>query len=166
VLLERQKATRLVKKIRKQIEASTDATEIEDLKSKLHTAEVDVVYTQYFPFMERYESLYPQAKADQDDDGTPAANRSLNEKRPEMWGFIEEAMKEGEDALERIRDRVIDKGRTTDSPPPTNKEKGEKKRDKSEKSSTKKQGSDGRSQRAAPKAKDEDDGDDFFEIAV
>lgn len=89
---------------------ATDPGEIAALEADLHVAEVDGAYSRYFPFLERYVSLYPPASkgggaAADDDDGDDAVRRALRSPRPEMWSAVERAMQEGKEALERLRDR-------------------------------------------------------------
>jgi hypothetical protein len=57
--------------------------------------------------MERYISLYPvQGKEKKGPDDQSAAARALGAKRPEMWSVVEEAIRQGEKALVRLRERV------------------------------------------------------------
>lgn len=114
--IERKKASRLAKQLRKKID-QTDATEtdeLEGLKRDLHIAEVDEAYTQHFPHAEPYISLYTSAKSekeeeDKDDDKldyTPLKHRGLlHTERPPMWSEIEQAMKDGPNALRNLRER-------------------------------------------------------------
>lgn len=97
---ERQKASRMVKKIRKLI-LSADSTEaVQDLNKQLHEAEVDLSYTLYHPLGEVYISLYPKKISSEKEDDDQNAAR----KKPTVWYEIEEAMVNG--TLERIRNRV------------------------------------------------------------
>jgi hypothetical protein len=114
--LERKKASRLAKQLRKKIDQteSTETDELEGLKRDLHVAEVDEAYTQHFPHAEPYISLYTNAKSekeeeDKDDDKldyTPLKQRGLlHTERPPMWSEIEQAMKDGPHALRNLRER-------------------------------------------------------------
>ncbi|KAH8658660.1 hypothetical protein BGZ60DRAFT_493079 [Tricladium varicosporioides] len=98
---ERQKATRAIKKIRKQLLASESADEVEILKSKMHKAEVDLNYTQYCPLSEIYVSLWPQKK-DREDGREPS--KETERVRPPMWAEVERAMEQG--TLDRLRNRT------------------------------------------------------------
>ena len=91
------------------------------LADETHIADVDVAYTTYFPLLEPYVSLYPDARRgaedhddDDDDDNddhnttskkTPAARAALHAPRPDMWRIVEQTMAQGQRALERLRDR-------------------------------------------------------------
>lgn len=106
---ERKKADRLAKQIEKQISESTDPTETEQLKADLHVAQIDSTYAKFFPFRERYISLYPVASTgakggDKKEDASSAA-KSLKAERPPIWGEIEEASRKGLRALIEIRER-------------------------------------------------------------
>ncbi|KAI9740634.1 MAG: 18S rRNA maturation protein [Claussenomyces sp. TS43310] len=90
---ERQKATRSVKRLRKQLIAATDPAEVERLKTELHTADVDLHYTQYSPLNHIYISIYPQKKDGDPDDAAA--------KRPEMWYEVERRMDSG--GLDQLR---------------------------------------------------------------
>ena len=80
---------------------------MEALQADLHIAEVDATYTQYFPHMERYVSLYPvQGKDEKGSAEQSAAARALHAPRPEMWSVVEQAMQGGEKALVRLRERM------------------------------------------------------------
>lgn len=105
---ERKKAQRMAKQLRKQIEQANDPEEIESLKKDLHIAEVDTNYAIYYPFMERYISLYTVAKEAKEstaEEKAALAKLALHAPRPSMWSVIEKAMAEGKDALERIQER-------------------------------------------------------------
>lgn len=108
---ERKKAERLRKKLKKQAEEATDPEEKASIEADLHIADVDYHYTRYFPFMERYESLYtaPENSKDDEADGQPAAIRALHSERPPMWKVVEEAMRNGEAALEELQERRPEK---------------------------------------------------------
>lgn len=125
---ERQKADRLVKKLRKQLIEATNSNEISTLKNELHVAEVDADYARHFPLLERYVSLYPQtisgkeqrpgeAGDGQDGSGKDPEDRfdaqgmaevALHAPRPPLWATIEKIREEGRGALEKLRDRRTD----------------------------------------------------------
>lgn len=115
--LERKKAERMAKQIKKQIEQATDPEERVALKSDLHIAEVDAHYAKYFPFLERYVSLYPiakkakESKSDDEDeevDEKSLAKIALRAPRPPLWATVEKAMEDGQQALQDLRDRRSD----------------------------------------------------------
>lgn len=108
---ERKKAERLRKKLKKQAEEATDPEEKASIEADLHIADVDYHYTRYFPFLERYESLYTATDESKDDDaeGQPAAIRALHSERPPMWKVVEEAMRNGQAALEELQERRPEK---------------------------------------------------------
>lgn len=107
---ERKKASRLVNQLKKKLEQESDTDKADQIRRDLHIAEVDEAYTLYFPHLETYVGLYSnsaKSNADNDDDEskTPAAKAALAAERPPMWTVIEEAMEEGTEALEKLRDR-------------------------------------------------------------
>ncbi|KAI3400925.1 hypothetical protein diail_1132 [Diaporthe ilicicola] len=108
---ERKKAERLRKKLKKQADEATDPEEKARIEADLHIADVDYHYTRYFPFLERYESLYtaPESPKEDDADGQPAAMRALHSERPPMWKVVEEAMGHGEAALMELQERRPEK---------------------------------------------------------
>lgn len=109
--VERKKAERLRKKLKKQADEATDPEEKASIEADLHIADVDYYYTRYFPFLERYESLYtaPEDSKDDEAEGQPAAMRALHAERPPMWKVIEEAMRNGQAALDELQERRPEK---------------------------------------------------------
>lgn len=110
---ERKKADRLAKQIQSQLNKATHDTETEKLKADLHRAEVDSLYTRYFPFRERYVSLYPVSSlglsvhgGEKPEDASTAA-QALHTDRPPMWEVIEKASEKGMRALVEIRERKL-----------------------------------------------------------
>ncbi|KIH90633.1 rRNA-processing protein efg-1 [Sporothrix brasiliensis 5110] len=106
---ERKKAIRRQKQLKKQHNATDDAAEKAELAQDLAVAEIDVLYPQYYPFLEPYVSLYPQSKKGTDDkddkDGKSTAPFSRSP-RPPMWEEIKAAYEAGGlQALQNIRDR-------------------------------------------------------------
>lgn len=98
----------MAKQLRKQIEQATDPDEIAGLKADLHIAEVDTNYAIYFPFMERYISLYTVAKEAKEstaEEKAALAKLALHAPRPPMWSVVEKAMEQGEDALLKLQQR-------------------------------------------------------------
>ncbi|GAO13254.1 hypothetical protein UVI_02026000 [Ustilaginoidea virens] len=113
---ERQKASRLVKQLKRKLEQTPEADDAERLKRQLHVAEVDEAYAIYHPHLEPYNSLYgstARSKEDKDDDndGEEGVNQSsvakaaLEAERPPLWRVVEEAMDKGVEALEQLRER-------------------------------------------------------------
>ncbi|KAK5664034.1 hypothetical protein OQA88_248 [Cercophora sp. LCS_1] len=102
---ERQKATRLVKQLKRKLGETEDPDEIAKLKADLHIAEVDVDYAKYFPFLEPYISLYTASGEDESKGKKTSAAEFLHIPRPSVWAAIEKAREEGEAALERIQNR-------------------------------------------------------------
>ncbi|KAI0104937.1 hypothetical protein F4776DRAFT_647922 [Hypoxylon sp. NC0597] len=112
---ERKKADRLAKQIKSQLKTATDKKEIEQLNADLHKAEIDSIYTRYFPYRERYISLYPVASlglsvqgGDKKEDASTAA-QALHTERPSIWEEIEKASEKGIPALIEIRERKLSK---------------------------------------------------------
>ncbi len=109
ILPERKKADRLAKQIRKQLGNATDEEEIRKLKADLHTAEIDSIYSRYFPYREPYVSLYPvsssSARGGEKSEDASSAAKTLRSERPAMWRCIEEAARQGQKALIEIRER-------------------------------------------------------------
>ncbi|KUI65436.1 rRNA-processing protein EFG1 [Cytospora mali] len=106
---ERQKAERLRKKLKKQLDEATDPEEKAKIQADYHIADVDWHYTRFFPFLERYESLYSAEKAKEDSDGQTIAMRALHSARPPMWKVVEEALEKGQAALDALQERRSDK---------------------------------------------------------
>ncbi|KAJ6446404.1 rRNA-processing protein EFG1 [Purpureocillium lavendulum] len=120
---ERKKASRLVKQLKRQLEADPRSDDIVSLKQQLHVAEVDEAYTLYHPHAETYISLYGSAKPSDGDEGaekTPTAKLALEAERPPMWKEVERTMEEGAEALKRLRERRSADGSTPapKRPPP------------------------------------------------
>ncbi|KAI1404061.1 hypothetical protein F4819DRAFT_174957 [Hypoxylon fuscum] len=175
---ERKKADRLAKQIQSQIDKSKDAGEIEKLKADLHKAEVDSLYTKFFPYRQRYASLYPVASlglsvqgGEKPEDASTAA-QALHTDRPPLWEAIEKAAEQGIPALVAIRERKSsqnskntkhDDQSSKDATSPKSKHTKGKSSDKSESANTKK----GKSKTRQNKPSDSNDGSDsdggFFE---
>jgi hypothetical protein len=92
---ERQKATRQLKRLRKRLLGAESEEEVVDIKTKMHVAEVDLNYTQYYPLYQRYISLYPQ----KDNNGRDMSNQDEHvgdkTKKPPMWAEVERRMLDG-----------------------------------------------------------------------
>jgi hypothetical protein len=100
-LTERQKATRLLKKLRKRLLASESTEEVETLKAQMHVAEVDLNYTQYCPLSEVYVSLYPPKNSADEPDSPKEAD---SKPKPPRWSEVEKCMEDG--TLNRLRNRI------------------------------------------------------------
>jgi rRNA-processing protein Efg1 len=99
---ERQKATRLLKKLRKRLLAAESTEEVEKLKAQMHVAEVDLNYTQYCPLSEVYVSLYPPKTSAADE---PDFSEEVEMKpKPPIWSEVEKCMEDG--TLNRLRNRI------------------------------------------------------------
>ncbi|KAF2275472.1 uncharacterized protein EI97DRAFT_76282 [Westerdykella ornata] len=110
---DRQKATRILKRLRRQLATETDATEGADetperrkLLREIHDAEVAVNYAIYYPLMKRYIALYPKSKREMkntDGESNTQEGNSENTAKgdPEMWAAVERAMEEG--TLDKLR---------------------------------------------------------------
>ncbi|CCU80339.1 hypothetical protein BGHDH14_bgh03711 [Blumeria hordei DH14] len=108
---ERQKATRILKKLKKRVQEAVSTEESELLKKRAHAAEVDLNYTLYHPLSEMYLSLYPPGTlpsnpANLDEDIIPI--------RPPIWLEVEQAMADG--TLEKLRNRGSAKPVVTSKP--------------------------------------------------
>lgn len=106
--LERKKAMRLAKRLKKRLDKATDAKESERLRHQLHVAEVDEAYAQHFPHSEPYINLYARSKSKSEPsegEEASAGEAVLSTERPPIWTTIEGAMKEGPQALTKIRER-------------------------------------------------------------
>ncbi|MCJ1417008.1 18S rRNA maturation protein [Xylographa parallela] len=106
---ERQKASRALKKLTKQLDATASETsEHRMLQTAVHEAEVDLNYTMYYPLAEKYQSLYPRAELQgPSDEGKTSriggrAKRKVGGEKPPLWPLIERAMTES--TLEALRD--------------------------------------------------------------
>lgn len=82
------------------------------------------MYTIYFPYMERYVSLYPvsdlglKSQGGSQPETQSSAALALHSQRPALWGTVEKAMEKGEEALERLRERRLGIDSRSKPPPP------------------------------------------------
>ncbi len=104
------------KQLQQKLKETQDSDEVASIKADLHIAEVDRLYTIYFPYMERYVSLYP-VSADSKEEGQSAAALALHSERPEMWSVVEKAAEKGQEALEKLRERQLEKESRSKPPP-------------------------------------------------
>lgn len=101
--IERQKATRLLKKLRKRLIEAESTEEVETLKTQMHVAEVDLNYTQYYPLSEPYVSLYPpkgKGTTEKEDDETEES-----QPKPKMWAEVEKCMENK--TLDKLRNKAL-----------------------------------------------------------
>ena len=108
--LDRQKGTRILKRLKKELSSLEGQSQKASLKQRIHNAEVDVNYAIYYPLMKPYSSLYPKSKSKKSDDSNEAdeeddKNKSEEIDGPkgdvEMWKAVEQAMEEG--TLDKLR---------------------------------------------------------------
>ena len=84
--LERQKATRQLKKLRRLLDEKPSVLKTE-IERRIHETEVDLNYALYFPLDEDYVPLYPRRRPkeeDDDDHGDEQEGRSRKRKRPSL----------------------------------------------------------------------------------
>ncbi len=106
---ERQKATRLAKKLKRQLAEAEDPEEIAKIKADLRIAEVDLDYAVYHPFLEPYTSMYTGPTGESKDDDKSTAAQLLHAPRPPMWYTIEKVREGGKEALEKLQNRQAEK---------------------------------------------------------
>ncbi len=94
-LIERQKATRQLKKLRKRLLEAQSEEEATIIKAKMHVAEVDLNYTQYYPLYQRYISLYPQKDSNESEPRPPDEHNEDTTEKPPMWAEVEKRMADG-----------------------------------------------------------------------
>ncbi|KAF1945727.1 hypothetical protein EJ02DRAFT_451137 [Clathrospora elynae] len=107
---DRQRATRILKRLKKELSAEEDKAKKAELKQRVHNAEVDVNYAIHYPHMKPYASLYPKPKASKsaeseegEDDDSDKASREIDGPKGDvdMWKTVEEAM--ATDTLDVLR---------------------------------------------------------------
>ncbi|KAF2477012.1 uncharacterized protein BDR25DRAFT_339082 [Lindgomyces ingoldianus] len=103
---DRQKATRILKRLQRELSSLQDRSKKTDLLRKIHNTEVDINYAQYYPLMKPYSSLYPKSKRENSKSEELAGEEEAGVHRSEdveqgpkgdvqMWKAIERAMEEG-----------------------------------------------------------------------
>lgn len=97
--LERRKAEKKLKRLRKQQETHGDSTE---LSNTIHEMEVNLNYTIYAPLGEKYVSLFVSENEVQPDDKRIKGEKLQH--RPATWYAVESAMLHGEAELEALRE--------------------------------------------------------------
>jgi hypothetical protein len=108
---DRQKGTRILKRLKKELSTLEDDTKKATLQQRIHNAEVDVNYAIYYPLMKPYSSLYPKSKNQKADDSEDAEDTGEDAKNnteidgPKgdvaMWKAVEQATEEG--TLDKLR---------------------------------------------------------------
>ena len=109
---DRQKGTRILKRLKKELSSLEDKSQKARLKQRIHNVEVDVNYAIYYPLMKPYSSLYPKSKSKKNDDSDEADDdeedgKNKNEEIDgpkgdvEMWKAVEQAMEQG--TLDKLR---------------------------------------------------------------
>ncbi|KIW06347.1 uncharacterized protein PV09_02809 [Verruconis gallopava] len=103
---ERQRATRRLKKAMKALEACEDAKDRPELERKVHIAQVDVNYPQYYPYMKVYQSLWKRETTEDGEEQYTANNEQEDGAKGniEVWRQVEKAMEDG--TLEGLKDIV------------------------------------------------------------
>jgi hypothetical protein len=122
---ERQKATRQLKKLRRRLLEAKSEEEVTTIKAKMHVAEVDLNYTQYYPLLQSYISLYPQKDTGGSETGNQDKYIDDTTKKPPMWAEVEKRMVDG--TLNQLRNgsgaTVISQGKSRTSKPTAMKSK-------------------------------------------
>ncbi|KAA8624652.1 nuclear protein involved in pre-rrna processing [Pyrenophora tritici-repentis] len=112
---DRQKGTRILKKLKKELQTEENESKKQDLARRIHNAEVDVNYAIYYPLLKNYASLYPKSKKEksseepEDEDIEDKSNREVGGPKGdvEMWRTVEEAMANGTlDALRNSKEAM------------------------------------------------------------
>jgi hypothetical protein len=104
-MVDRQKGTRILKRLKKELSTLEDDSKKTKLQQRIHNAEVDVAYATNYPLMKPYSSLYPKSKNRKADDSEDAEDTGEDAKNSaevdgpkgdvEMWKAVEKAMEEG-----------------------------------------------------------------------
>ncbi|OJD32114.1 rrna-processing protein efg1 [Diplodia corticola] len=96
---ERQKATRFLKKVVKQLNDDSTPEKHAELEREKHVCEVDLNYTLYYPLIRPYVSLYATSKNKDEANGSSTTTRIGGDK--EMWELVEKKTQDG--TLENLR---------------------------------------------------------------
>jgi len=104
--IERQKAEKRLKRLRKQKDAGNDNGELDN---KIHEMEVNRNYAIYAPLDQKYASIFAsQTGHEKDDEGDEAeegkAGNVEARTKPPMWYVVKAAMAHGEVELKALRD--------------------------------------------------------------
>ncbi|KAJ5944686.1 hypothetical protein N7516_004854 [Penicillium verrucosum] len=187
--LDRKTATKELNRLtRREKDEDLDPKQKARLAAKIHTCQVNLNYTIYYPLTEKYISIYPSGKPDATDPKSELQTQETksNDAKPPMWSVVEKCMEEK--TLDLLREgklhinangekiQASSSGTTTVTDTHTEKsKKGEQQKEKhvskGDKKSSKKEKA-ARSERAPKKheasepanAEDQDDSDGgFFE---
>ncbi|OMP86957.1 rRNA-processing protein efg1 [Diplodia seriata] len=96
---ERQKATRFLKKVVKQLNDNSVPEKHAELEREKHVCEIDLNYTLYYPLIRPYVSLYATSKNEDEKGGSSTTTRIGGDK--EMWELVEKKTQDG--TLEGLR---------------------------------------------------------------
>ncbi|KAJ4360899.1 uncharacterized protein N0V89_001468 [Didymosphaeria variabile] len=99
---ERQKATRTVKRLHKQLATLANESEKAEKMRSIHNAEVDLNYTLYYPLLKTYVSLYPKGQKEDGKSGDTTPPTDGPKGDVDMWKTVEKAMEE--QTLEELRE--------------------------------------------------------------
>lgn len=97
--VERQKAEKRLKQLRKQLQTEP---EDEELGRKIYDMEVNRNYAIYAPLDQKYISVFVSESGKVEDAHNDIQDRS--DSKPPMWRIVAETMKQGQSALEALRD--------------------------------------------------------------
>ncbi|KAL8812252.1 MAG: hypothetical protein Q9223_007337 [Gallowayella weberi] len=104
--LERQKATRALKKLQTRLPSvERNSPQHKALETQIHNAQVDLNYTLYHPLAEKYVGLFPRQDIRIPEDGeTPSGEVMARtpKHKPAMWTVVESCMENG--TLQSLRD--------------------------------------------------------------
>lgn len=95
--VERQKAEKRLKQLRKLLQDEEEEKKVE-LEKDIHEMEVNRNYAIYAPLHRKYVSVFVKSKGRNEEDVANITGK------PSMWHEVEEAMHEGQSALEALRD--------------------------------------------------------------
>lgn len=119
---DRQKATRRLKKAKKELRAyeGADETERARLASRVDDAETELNYAQFYPLEKAYVPLFPTRRkpnsADNADENAKSEEPLDRQGDPEMWETIKKCQAEG--TLELLREgKLLAAGDNADIPP-------------------------------------------------
>ena len=107
---DRRKAERRLKKAKRALQkAEAEAEEqgsedIERCKRDVEDKETEIAYTQFYPLMMKYESLFPTSKGKEKAEDEQEIDEPQRKGSEEMWKVIQEAMAKGKDALMALRE--------------------------------------------------------------
>ena len=93
---ERQKATRNLKKLQRELSTeSIGSVAGEDIQLKIYQAQIDLNYTIHFPLMQKYVGLFPRQKMEQGHNALSREEVSQSARDTNMWKVVEDCTREG-----------------------------------------------------------------------